>query len=523
METNHYYNQLIMYYEIHRFKDEEGFSIRRIAKYLKMDFRTIRKYLGMSQEDFERFLDSKSERHRLLGPYEKFILERLKLYPETGAAQMHDWLKERYQDFPDVPVRTVFNFVMWVRQKNDIPKTISTEREFEEVLELPLGKQAQVDFGQTILRRSDGGRQKIHFFIMVLSASRMKYLFIQTEPFTAYSAIMSHEKAFAYFNGVPRRIVYDQDAVFLVDENIGDLVLVEAFRQYVNCRPFKTDFCRKEDPQSKGKVENVVKFVKRNFLFNRTFTSVDLLNREAAAWLERTGNGQMHQKIRKIPKLVWLEERETLLPYHPIAELGKPAGTHKVLKTNVIMYRGNSYSLPIGYYKGEDTVVSLKEADGMLLVSNADGYIVATHRIPEGKGLQVFNTDHRRDKSGSLACIKGQLRSFFGGHPLVDPYMVNLSAKYPRYMRDQLTAMLKVSEKVGLNEAVGALEFCVANNIVGANDFKSVLEGLSSAKTITPVAPAVKTMSPEARIIANARPARSSIKTYENIFQASQS
>jgi DNA-binding transcriptional MerR regulator len=78
---NHY-NQLIMYYEIHRFK-EEGFSIRRIAKHLKMDFRTVRKYLGMHQEDFERFLDSKSERHRLLGPYEQFILDRLKLYPET--------------------------------------------------------------------------------------------------------------------------------------------------------------------------------------------------------------------------------------------------------------------------------------------------------------------------------------------------------------------------------------------------------------------------------------------------------
>jgi hypothetical protein len=522
MEINNYYNQLIMYYEIHRLRDEEGFSIRWIAKHLKMDFRTVKKYLHMSFEEFEQFLENKSERNHLLAPYEDFVKERLGAFPETSAAQMHDWLKERYPDFPAVPVRTVFNFVMWVRQKHNIPKPMCSERQFEEVLALPMGLQAQVDFGKTTLGRSDGGRQKVNFFAMTLSASRMKYLFLQTEPFTAHSAILAHEKAFAFFGGIPKQIVYDQDAVFLVDENIGDLVLVDAFRQYVASRPFKTYFCRKEDPQSKGKIENVVKYIKHNFLFNRTFTNIDVLNREALAWLGRTGNGQVHQKTRKVPKLVWLEERDTLQPYNPIEELAQPANAHKVMKTNVILYSGNTYSVPFGYYKGEETSVRLQEAEGMLLVRDMDGKLIATHKIPEGKGIQVFNTNHRRNNAESLKGVKDKFLTFFG-HPMAKAYMEKLSDKYPRYLRDQLSAILRDTERIEHDVVIRALEFCMANNIVSANDFKSVLSGMEPGKTTPQINVPVKMMSSEASVLANSKPARSSIKTYESIFQSCES
>ena len=93
----------------------------------------------MPTEEFEQFLENKSERNQLLAPYEGFVKDRLGTFPETSASQMHDWLKERYPAFPNVPVRTVFNFVMWVRQKHNIPKPLFLERQFEEVQELPMG------------------------------------------------------------------------------------------------------------------------------------------------------------------------------------------------------------------------------------------------------------------------------------------------------------------------------------------------------------------------------------------------
>ena len=63
-----------------------------------------------------------------------------------------------------------------------------------------------------------------------------------------------------------KNIIYDQDAVFLYDENIGDYVMIAVFGSYVKSRPFNAVFCRPADPEAKGKVENCVKYVKQNFL-----------------------------------------------------------------------------------------------------------------------------------------------------------------------------------------------------------------------------------------------------------------
>ena len=49
----------------------------------------------------------------------------------------------------------------------------------------------------------------------------------------------AHEKSFEYFKGIPKNIIYDQDAVFLYDENIGDYVMTAVFGSYVKSRPFK--------------------------------------------------------------------------------------------------------------------------------------------------------------------------------------------------------------------------------------------------------------------------------------------
>jgi transposase len=62
-----------------------------------------------------------------------------------------------------------------------------------------------------------------------------------------------------------------EDKVFIVDESLGDVVLTQSFKRYSESESFDCVFCRKADPQTKGKVENVVKYVKYNFLRGRHF------------------------------------------------------------------------------------------------------------------------------------------------------------------------------------------------------------------------------------------------------------
>ena len=136
---------------------------------------------------------------------------------------------------------------------------------------------------------------------MSLSRSRYKFVYFSRTPFTTALAVYAHELAFEHFGGIPRKIIYDQDKVLLVKENLGDLVLTSSFRALVREHGFEPVFCHKSDPQSKGKIENVVKYVKYNFLRGREFIDIDLLNKDVLSWLERTANGTEHHGIRRVP------------------------------------------------------------------------------------------------------------------------------------------------------------------------------------------------------------------------------
>ena len=144
-------DRFIMYDQIHRFRREEHKSIQWIANYLGVNFRTVKKYLKMDQTEFERYSGNITNKTFMLECYTPFIVDRLQRFQDTPAAQMHDWLKENFPDFPKVAPRTVFNYVMKVRQDYNLPKLTMNERQYQSLPETPPGKYAQVDFGQSPL------------------------------------------------------------------------------------------------------------------------------------------------------------------------------------------------------------------------------------------------------------------------------------------------------------------------------------------------------------------------------------
>jgi len=77
--------------------------------------------------------------------------------------------------------------------------------------------------------------------------------------------------AFRYFGGRTGEIVYDQDRATTVAENAGDLIFTESFEAYRKHAGFSIFLCHGYDPQSKGKIESMVKYVKRNFLARRIY------------------------------------------------------------------------------------------------------------------------------------------------------------------------------------------------------------------------------------------------------------
>ena len=73
---NIYYAKMITYFEIHKMR-REGHSRKYISEYLVIDRRTVSRYLSMSEQEYEAFIASGSERNKKLGPYEDFVRQRL--------------------------------------------------------------------------------------------------------------------------------------------------------------------------------------------------------------------------------------------------------------------------------------------------------------------------------------------------------------------------------------------------------------------------------------------------------------
>src|SRR5690606_1952868 len=130
---------------------------------------------------------------------------------------------------------------------------------------------------------------------------RYKYKEWLDRPFTTRDVIRCHENAFEWFEGIPREVVYDQDSLILVSENGGDLILTGEFEAYRRERGLKVRVCRKGDPESKGKIENVVGYIKNNFAKHRIFINIDQWNEAGWDWLNRTANYKIHNTTKKRP------------------------------------------------------------------------------------------------------------------------------------------------------------------------------------------------------------------------------
>ena len=152
----------------------------------------------------------------------------------------------------------------------------------------------QVDFGEMYMPNAGGkGKTKVRFAVFVLSHSRYKFTYFQSRPFHTVDLVTAMTECFRYFDGMPDEIVFDQDSIVCVSENNGDVILTYEFEKFRQQCGFKVYMCRAADPESKGKVENAVRYVKHGFLENRLYPFDDeTLNSCAIAWLERTAMSQ---------------------------------------------------------------------------------------------------------------------------------------------------------------------------------------------------------------------------------------
>ncbi|MEL3961093.1 IS21 family transposase [Lysinibacillus endophyticus] len=465
--------------ELHKRK----FKVAQIAKELKISRPTVYKYLDMTLEEAKAYTEHPHGRQKKLDSHKDWILAWLEEYPHLSGAQIHDWLLERYPDLI-VGGSTVRSYVKEVREIYQIEKKVIV-RQYEAVPEQPMGKQLQVDWGETKQKTTDNKEIKLYFIAFVMAHSRYKYMEWQTRPFTTRDAIRCHENAFQFYGGRTEEIVYDQDHLIAVSENAGQLLLTTEFQSYVNERKFKIHLCRRADPESKGMIENVVKYIKGNFADSRVFSDIEDWNHRALQWLQRTGNHQVHQTTKKRPAEVFLLEKQHLQPVSSLLSYestNNQSITRSVSKDNTIRYKSNRYSVPLGTYQTNSENLVLIEVKGreqqtLVIRKQAEGEIIAEHGISVEKGKLIQNRNHTRDRSKGIEEFKRRLISSFEDQKQAAAYFDKISKEYPRYRRDQFTIIQQVIQKYpAFIDSV--MTKCMTEKLFSANDFRDIAHHL---------------------------------------------
>jgi transposase len=82
--------------------------------------------------------------------------------------------------------------------------------------ETPPGQQAQCDFGELAIHEVCGTRTKIHLFVMVLGFSRYMYAEAAADA-RSQSFLACHARAFSYFGGMPREVLYDNAKIVALE------------------------------------------------------------------------------------------------------------------------------------------------------------------------------------------------------------------------------------------------------------------------------------------------------------------
>src|SRR5690625_2081825 len=176
-----------MYMQINQLLSE-GFSKVKVAEKLGINRSSGDRYIERNPETMAKWMKRSKRRKRKLDPYNDLVLSWLQEHPDMSAAQVLDWLLERYEELK-VAESTVRNYVRELRKEYNIPKE-STPRSYEAVPEKPMGEQIQVDFGQTTQITPDGQWEKLRFIAFVLANSRYKYMEWLDRPFTTQDVIL---------------------------------------------------------------------------------------------------------------------------------------------------------------------------------------------------------------------------------------------------------------------------------------------------------------------------------------------
>jgi transposase len=208
--------------------------------------------------------------------------------------------------------------------------------------------EAQADFGEALVVIA-GVEQKAHYLAMDLPHS--DDCFVAAFPAETTEAFLEgHVRAFAYFGGVPTRILYDNTKIAVARILGGEeRQKTRAFSELQSYYLFADKFGRPAKGNDKGKVEGLVGYARRNFMVPiPRVSSWEELNTRLETESQKRRLRRLRGHTEAIGERFKRDHAAMLpLPAAPYEACEKIAG--RVSSLSLVRYRSNDYSVPTQY------------------------------------------------------------------------------------------------------------------------------------------------------------------------------
>jgi hypothetical protein len=275
--------------------------------------------------------------------------------------------------------------------------------------------------------------------------------------------------------GVGRSILYD-NLKSVVLERVGDHIrfhprILDLAGHY----HFAPKPCAVARGNEKGRVERTIQYLRHSFFAARSFSSVNDLNAQLAAWIERTAHERQvpaDPTGRRVADALE-EERSVLLPLpeHDFeCDLVRPVAAGK---TPYVRFDGNDYSIPYAQVRKVLTLVASETLVRILDGSNE----IARHARSWDRGLTLEDPAHL----AALAREKRRAHEHRGRDRLrsrcsrADAFLDALALR-GEPMGGHTSRLLKLLDRYGATDLVAALAEALARGAISAASVSHVLD-----------------------------------------------
>jgi transposase len=434
------------YCQIRLLTQDKQLKASQIAAELQLDIKTVEKWMQR-----ETFQPRKSPRRSSkLDAFKKQIIALLDRHPYS-AQQIFQQLHQQGYAGGYTILKDYVRLVRPVRKPAYL------------MLEFAAGECAQVDWGQYGSVPVGSSRRRLSFFLMVLCYSRMLYLeFTLSEAMDQF--LSCHRHAFEFFGGVPQKIMIDNLKVGVLRHPLGQKALFNPrYLDFAAHYGFQPVACNVRKGNEKGRVENGVGYVKKNFLNGLEIPSFAAINPAAIQWRDTVAHVRIHGETNQKPLALFEKEKPLLkaLPVMPYdCAVIQPADVSRCCH---IIFQSNRYSVPYLYASQSLTLKILPE---QLLLFHHEK-LVATHVRSYQRGQRISNPDHIKELQAQRQQARNQtlLLAFLNLCPQAETYCRKLQEK-------RLNAPHHIQKIVALSEIYGPDK--VARAIEDALHFQAI-------------------------------------------------